>query len=344
MRLLSYELKKILSGAAVWFFVGLCVVFNMYAIPMNTNFELDTTTPFHINVFEQYNTSEVAEIYISALGLTGRIAESMRAKFDDLQIVADDIAVRGYSYSPYFGEHTHTMHIRLFDSFGVMGILLLQGILLAVLVTLLSVGHEQINHTEHSVYATKKGRRILRYKISASLIVSIGLYALLTAITLIFYLNAIDYSNVWDSSVSSGFNYLVDAFAARPFTTWQSFTVRSYLLASLGVSLGLIICFSLMGVIVGTLSKNGYMGFLLVVLINAVCVALPIILSVNSYMRYILFHSPIWLWLNKGLWFTDGGFITLWRNFELWGLGVSFLFLAVVCILAVKKFEKRNII
>jgi hypothetical protein len=344
MRLLGYELKKILTGAVLWVFALLCVAFNMFAIPLNTHFELDTTTSFHINVFEQYNTSEVAEIYISALGLTGRVAESMRAKFDDLQIVADGKAIAGYSYSSYFGEYTYAMHIRLFDNIGVMGILLFQGILLAVLVTLLSEGYEQINHTEHSVYDKKKGRRILRYKISASLIVSIGLYSLLTAITLAVYFNAVDYSNVWDSSVSSGFNYLVDAFTVRPFTTWQSFTVRSYLLAGLGMSLGLIICFSLMGAIVGTLSKNGYMGFLVVVLINAVCVALPIILSVNSYMRYILFHSPIWLWLNNGLWFTDGGFITLWRNFELWGLGVSLLFLAVVCILAVKKFEKRNIV
>ena len=343
MRLFSYELKKILSGAALWVFVGLCVAFNMFTIPLNTHVELDTTTPFDMNVFESYNTSEVAEIYISALGLTGRVAERMRAKFDDLQAVTDNKAIAGYSYSPYFGERTHTMHLRLFGNIGLTGMLLLQGILLSVLVTLLSVGYEQTNHTEHSVYATKTGRRILRYKIAASLAVSIGLYATLTTITLIVYFNVIDYSNVWNSSVSSGFNYLVDAFTVRPFTTWQSFTVRSYLLASLGVSLGLIICFSLLGAIIGTLSKNGYMGFLVVVLINAVCVALPIVLSVNLYIRYILFHAPIWLWFNSGLWFTDGGFITLWRNFELWGLGVSLLILAITCLLSVKKFEKRNI-
>ena len=344
IRLFSYELKKILSVAALWVFVGLCVFFNMWAIPFGSTVELDTTTPFHINVFESYNTSEVAEIYISALGLTGRVAEGMRAKFGDLQTVADDKAIAGYSYSPYFGEHTYIMHLRMFDNIGIVGMLLLQGILLSVLVNLQSVGYEQTNHTEHSVYATKTGRRILRYKIAASLVVSALLYAVLSAITLTVYVSVIDYSNVWNSSVSSGFNYLTDAFTARPFATWWSFTVRSYLLASLGVSLGLAICFSLLSAIIGTLSKNGYIGFLVVVLINAVCITLPLVLSVNSFMRYILFHTPIWLWLNSGLWFTDGGFFTLWQNFELWGLGFSLLFLAAMCLLAVKKFEKRDIL
>ena len=344
IRLFQFELKKILTVMALWAFVLLSVAVNIWAVPFGSTDEFDTTTPFHINVFESYNTSEVAEIYISALGLTGRVAERMRVKFDDLQIVADDKAIAGVSFSPYFNEHTHMMHNRLFDRGGVMSILLLQGVLLSVLVTLLSVGHEQINNTEHSVYATKTGRRILRYKIAASLVVSIGLYAVLSAITLAVYFNVIDYSNVWNSSVSSGFNYLADAFTVRPFATWRSFTVRSYFLASLGMSFGLIVCFSLMGAVIGTLSKNGYMGFWVVILINAVCITIPMVLSVNSFLRYILFQTPLWLWLNSGLWFTDGGFFTLWRNFELWGLGVSLLFLAAMCLLFVKKFEKRNIV
>ena len=343
IRLFSYELKKILSVAALWVFIGLCVAFNIWTFPSGSSMELDTTTPFHMNVFEYYDTGEVAEAYIFMLGLTGRVAESMRAKFDALQTVVDENAIRGYSYSPYLGEHTQWLHIRLFGSFGIMGLLLLQGMLLAMLVNLLSVGYEQINNTEYSVYATKAGRRILRYKIAAGLIVSIGLYTVLSLVTLTIYFNVIDYSNVWGSSVSSGFNLLSDAFSTRPFTTWQSFTVKSYLLASMGVSLGLIVCFSLLGAIIGSFSKNGYVGFLAAVLINAVCVAVPMILSVNSYMHYIFHHTPIWLWLNSGLWFTDGGFITLWRNFELWGVGISLLILAALCILAVKKFEKRNI-
>jgi hypothetical protein len=152
-----------------------------------------------------------------------------------------------------------------------------------------------------------------------------------------------DYSNVWGSSVSSGFNFIRDIAGDRPFATWQSFTVASYLWASLAVSFGLIICFTIMSVIIGALSKNSYIGFLTVILVNAVCMALPVIVSRNLFTHYITLQTPILLWWNSGLWFTDGGFITLWRNFELWGTGISLLILSALCVLTVKIFEKRDI-
>ena len=344
IRLFGYELKKILSITALWIFVGLCVVFNMWNIPFGSTVEVDTTTPFAINVFEYYNTSEVAEKYIYELNLTGRVATRMRAKYDDLQVRVDEKTIAGYSFSPYLGKYTFFMHLNVFGNSGVMGRLLFQGILIAVLLALLGIGYEQINNTGHSIYATKIGRRILRYKVAASLVTGIGIYILLAIITLATYFTVFNFSNVWGSSISSGFNYISDIFISRPFATWHSFTVRSYLLASLGVSLGLIICFSLMGVIIGTFSKNGYIGFLIAVLVNAVCIILPAFFSINSYTHYVLHHTPIWLWWNSGLWFTDGGFITLWRNFELWGTGVSLLIFTAICILAVKKFEKRDIV
>ena len=344
MRLFGYELRKILSGGALWIFLALCLAFNLWAMPTALNREFDTVTPFPENVFADYNTSLVAERYITALGLTGSIAEGMRAKYEALQPVADRSAIAGYSYSPYFGDFTYFMHRNLFDSFGVMGRLLLQGMLLATLLSLLAVGYEQINHTAHSVYATKTGRRILRHKIAASITAGAGLYALLAGITLGVYFTVFDFSNVWGSSVSSGFNRLSDIFAPlRPFATWHSFTVASYLWATLGLSLALILCATLLGVIVGILSKNGYIGFLTVVLLNGACLVLPAMLSANSYPRFFVYHTPIWLWWNSSLWFTEGGFITLWRNFELWGTGISLLSLAALCLLAVKIFEKRNL-
>ena len=345
MALFRHELKKILSMAALWVFVALCIAFNIIAAPTwLRNAGLDTTTAFTENVFANYDTSEIAEAYISMLGLTGRVAERMRAKYAALQLSVDEKAATGVSYSPYFGTGTHMMHLGLFHGVaGVVGRLLLQGMLLAALLALLATGYEQINNTEHTVYATKTGRHILRYKILASLAAGVGVYALLAGVTFAVYFSLFDFGGVWGSSVSSGFNYIVDIIGVRPFVTWHSFTVMSYLWASIGVSLGLIICFTLMGVIVGTLSKNGYIGFLMIVLINAVFMLLPAIIPMRFYAYFIPFHTPIWLWWNSGLWFTDAGVITLWRNFELWGLGLSFITLAALCALAVKKFEKRNI-
>lgn len=344
IRLLGHELKKILSGVVLWVFVILCIAFNIWTMPIGFNPELDTTTPFPVNVFENHNTSEIAETYISMFNLTGRVAERMRVKYDTLQSAVNERAVAGESYSPYWGEYTYFMHLRLFDSFGIMGKLLFQGILLAILVTLLCVDYEKTNNTEYIVYATKTGRHILQCKIVASLIVSIGLYVLLSVITLAIYFTIFDFSSVWSSSVSSGFNFINDIMSSRPFITWHSFTVASYLLASFGLGLALVVSFMLMSVIVATLSKNAYIGFLTVLLINGICIFLSVIISRNHIAHYIANHTPIMLWLNADRWFTDGQWVTLWRNFELWGAGISLAILLVLCILFVKKFEKRSIV
>ena len=343
--LFTCELKKILSGPALWVFVGLCIVFNMWSIPTGLNGDFDTTTKFPTNLFGGYNTNEIAESYINTFKLTDRVAESMRIKYDSLQNIVDEKAIAGDSFAPYFGESTYFMHQSLFHGIaGIMGRLLLQGILLVTLLALLGIGYEKIHNTEHSIYASKTGRRIIYYKVAAIITSGIALYVLLIIITLAAYFIIFDYGNVWSSSISSGFNYIDDLIGARPFTTWQRFTVVSYMWASLGISLGLLICFSFMGIIIGILSRDFYIGFLMSIIINAVFIALPSVLPMNFYPRYTLYQTPIWLWLNSGLWFTDGGIFALWQNFETWGLLISLLISLVLCITAIKRFEKRDII
>ena len=339
-----YELKKILSHGAMWGFIALCIAFNLWNIPSRLAPKIDTSAPYYTNVFATYSTNRTAQAYITALNLTGTTATRMTAKYGALQQVVDNNAKLGYSYSPYFGEYTHTMHLLLFSSFGVIGILSFQGFLLAMLLALLAVGYEQMHNTEQSVYATKIGRSILYPKVFASTVAGISLYLLLVIMTLGAYFTIFDFSNLWSNSVSSGFNYTVDIFAgARPFTTWRSFTVASYGLASLGLSLVLVICFSLMGAIAGTLCKNSYIGFLMAIVANAILLMSTLVFSPSSYLHYVSSHLPLGLWLNSMLWFTDGGFVTHWKNFELWGAGLSLLALCAICMLSIINFKRKEI-
>ena len=340
-----YEFKKLITNKALWAFLVLCVLFNIGTVLMNSNIEIDSSTPFPVNVFHDFDTLEIAEVYITELELSGRAARLMRAKYYALQPVVYDKALAGVSYDAYLGIQSHFMHQRLFSTFpieGLMGRLYFMGILLSVFLGLLSTTYEKANNTEDCIYATKTGRYLLRYKIAASLAACLGLYVLLVLVSLFSHILVFDYANAWDSSISSGFNYLLDQFIGmRPFITWRSFTVASYLLAHVGSSIGLIICFLFFGIIVGICSKNEYIGFLIVILINAAFVALPSLFSINSVVRYVVMHSPIWIWWHSGLWFTDGGYITLWRHFELWGIGISLILLIALCILLVKMYEKK---
>jgi hypothetical protein len=183
-------------------------------------------------------------------------------------------------------------------------------------------------------------------KYAAAVIVGIGAYLLLAAMTLAMHFALNDYGNVWGSNVSSAFNAIRDIVAGgfRPFATWHSFTVQSYLAAAFGVSLGIILCFSLMGFTAGTWIRNSYIAFLAIFLAVAFCISFPVILPNNSYIRFGIILTPIWLWLKQPLWFTDGASDILWRNFETRGLCLSLAVLAALAVFTAIKFRKREIV
>lgn len=375
------ELKKIIVLPAVWGFIAACLIFNAYLVynisgdkyaeyighsSQETGFilgkefdarleqlaadasqleykkRLQEETSGMPDVFEGYRTGYIAERYISALELSGGIARDMRNKYAALQQVVDEKASKDESMTLYFAGSTYWQHWKLFGN--LMSWLLLEGALISVLMALLAVGHEHFNHTEQTVYATKRGRRILRPKLAASLATGLGAYILLALLTLTAYFCVNDYGGIWGSSVSSGFNYMHDIAAGdRPYVTWHSFTVFTYFLAALGLSAGIIICCSLFGFVIGVLMRNGYLGFLVFLILCAACVAIPGLLPGNSRMKFVILLSPAWLWLKQLLWFTDGDFDILWRNFETVGLCASLLLAALLCLLSTVQFRKRDI-
>jgi hypothetical protein len=150
--------------------------------------------------------------------------------------------------------------------------------------------------------------------------------------------------DLWNYNVSSEFNYIKDIIAGiRPFATWHSFTVLEYLLAVTFVSFGVVLCFSLAAFIVGATIRNSYMGFLVIFIGTMFLVFLPMILPNHNLFKFAFVYSPIWLSLKLPVWFTDGGMDILWRNFEIWGLSISFLILSLGLVLATYRFERRDI-
>jgi hypothetical protein len=201
-----------------------------------------------------------------------------------------------------------------------------------------------MSRTEQTVYSTKTGRLILRQKLAAAITAGVGLYALMTTVTLALWFFANEYGSTWGSDVSSSFNYIADIVAGdRPFTTWFSFSVLAYLFAVTGLSTALVVCFAIIGFIAGTWTRNGYIGFIAIVIGAASSVLLPSCFSGNSYSYFITMLSPIWLWLKRLLWFTDGDMDILWKNFEMSGAAGSLLLLTALCVLTTKVFRRRDI-
>ena len=375
MSILGHELKKIIFFPSLIGFVVLALSLNImmvyttqssYAnfiakasnttgVHINSEFEknisqlelglytdlLKAQTVKFVDVLYGYTTSYIAEIAIEHFGLSGLNERLMRQKYESFQYAVDARQQSGDGMTLYFANITYMRHQTLFNY--VMGLLLYQGIILGSLIMLLSLGYENAAKTEYVVCATKIGRTVNKHKFFASVIVSIGIYASLAIVTLIAYFTLNPMGDIWNSSVSSGFNFLRDGFVTRPFVTWHSFTILQYLLASLIISLGIVLCFSLVAYAVGLWMQNSYIGFLIIIVLNSVLYLLPFYSSIMT-LNFIITQSPIWLVIMRTLWFTDGGPNVIFPHFETVGIIASIAILATIAIFSTIRFNRKNLL
>jgi hypothetical protein len=131
------------------------------------------------------------------------------------------------------------------------------------------------------------------------------------------FLAKFDLSQAWSDRVSSSFN--VVPVEGKPVVTWDRLTVAGYLLSSLLLSAGLVVCFCLLGVVASTWIRHQWAGLAvgLAVIATAYLLARPF--PPGHPVRLVLHLSPVWLVLDLRAWFTDGGIDVVWPRFETWG-------------------------
>jgi len=385
MGIYLYEIKKLFSSTAIWGFIAICLLFNTFltinssedkyadfigAVSNDTGYILNQSfyeklsgvkiknnqtnlleqliyeTDNVTDIFDDYNAKEIGESYIAVTGATENLAESIREKYAALQRVVDKKGEKDEGLSLYFAGATYTRHQQLFNS--LIGWLLVEGICLSVLLVLLSLGYERMQRTEAIVYSSKKGRNILLTKASASISSGLAAYILMLLFTLLIYFVLNNYGDIWNSNVSSIFNYRHDMITGdRPFITWHSFSIMTYLAAIIGISLSVILCFSLMAVCIAIFIRNHYTGFLVIIVVNAAMVVLPMqapqTLTAGLYFKYYSILTPMWVTLKHSIWFTDGDVDVLWPHFETLGVSASLLALALFCVFAKTYFRKRDL-
>lgn len=338
--LFGHELKKLALSPVIVGFVALSIVLNaVIAIVGDSGLDLDEQAE-EIDIFAGFHTGDIAEGYIHKYSVTGAHAENIRSKYDKLQPVVDKKSVNGDALSAYFAKQTHYRHSLLFGT--VFMAIIAESCLLALLAALLSVTYEQMRGTEPIIYASKVGRRVLIAKLYASLTVAATLTIVIIGFSLLVFFLKFDFSGVWKDNVSSMYNYAVNEYG-KPFITWRSFTVAGYLWATIGVNLGLAICFCLLGYAVGVSARNGYTAFIAAASVVGVTYTAKLPLPIGSVPRGIINLTPVWLWGNSGMWFTDGGADILWANFEIAGLVGSLALLFLAAWMAVNGFKRREI-
>lgn len=109
-------------------------------------------------------------------------------------------------------------------------------------------------------------------------------------------------------------------------------------------SFGMVVCFCLLGYAAGVFVRNGYGAFIAAALVIGITFLVKVLFPIGSVSRAIWGLTPIWLWKNSGMWFTDGGADIIWANFEGVGLFVSLTVLSTITFIATKVYNKWGLL
>ena len=380
MRLAVWEWRKLFRLPALWVFVGLCLALNSLLLSspsaMDRSFFNDTSADAAAlgqrvdeefltglealpdtenrtilrqyvtgleNTLEGYDTQELTNFYQSLMAGDSLAQRWMAWKYDLLQERVDHLAQTGAALDLYAGPITHDRHQYLYNT--LFRVLLTESVLLGLLCALYLVGYEGLSGTQSLTCASRTGRRLWRSKTLAALAAALGLYALLALLTLGPYLLLWAYGGIWDSSVSSQFNYFVDMLYSRPFLTWTDFTVGGYFAAMIAAGGGLVAVFTLMGAVAGLLIRHTYGAAIAAAAFCALLLGLSSALAnLGMWSAYLLTtFSPVCLWLAINGWFTELGQSGLVPWQETVGMVLNLLIWAGLVLLALRRFGRKDV-
>jgi len=364
MRILRFELRKLVQAPMFWIFIALSIAFNAFYINANLMMQHrrhfntlsrevaisgEYTDPEIGNIFEYYRGEIFAENIINAMELTGIAEWLMRAKYERLDLVAAEFAEQNVSYYIYaggeWGRDTVDLHLFLFRD--IMRMVFAQVIIFAALALLYLLGHERQNKTESVVYHTKVGRKIMRHKYAAGLLFGAVGFAMITGGTLATFFSLWDFSGFWRANVSSGNHYIVDFVSGtRPFITWQSFTVAEFLTATLILGFFLTMVFTGIAGVIGLLFRNTYLAASIFGLSLFTTFFLFVLFqNIGASTLFIIFiFSPVMLWFGSFQWFTDMGNMGIVPWHETWTIVFNLVLLAISTAIAGRRFSRKDMV
>lgn len=364
MHIWQYELKKLLALPMFWIFVGLSLCLNTaiiwgyryYVVDMEVlsgvhKAETKSETGERLsvlwgceNIYEDFDTKELADAYIDMTGLTGNIVKWVQKKYEKLQLAVNRLDKQNAAYDRYQDEETWQMHQLLFAT--LMRAIATETCLLTVLAMLYVFGYERQHHTELTIYTTHIGRRIVRAKLVSGLAASGLAYIVVAGVTMLMFCLAFDYSGVWNSSVSSGFNYISEITGMKPFITWIPLSVGQYLAIMLALIFVLVLVFGLIGAALGSFIRNTYLAAVCFFVGALVMLAAPyIFVDLGLWSGYFFAQMlPICLWFFLSGWLTDMGMVSLVPFHETVGICLNLIVWSGMVWLSFRRFCRRDIL
>lgn len=283
--------------------------------------------------YEYIQSSDMAGAYNSVMHLEGKAAEYVQTEFRKLDSAIDEAARQELTFFPPYRMHTFD-----FISTYLLYALNLQGIVIAVIVTLYCVDMERSNHTISTVYSTRKGKKIIKNKLYASVVGSVICFLVIAAVTLMMAGCFFPVRTIMNTYVS---NPLVNLKGA-PCMTKEIMTIGKFIFINLGISCFLTVVYSLGSFCLGLKAKNGYYAFGILIVLLGIMKLISSVTPTSTCMFFWTQYNPLDMALKAGTWFLygannfspsgyEGGTLVLWS-----------VICAAGCICGLRSMERRR--
>lgn len=288
--------------------------------------------------FRSFDLMKSANVQIDLFGFSGHAAETIREQYKALEPRLEEIKSNQDHLHLHLPGTIFRTHSLVFKT--LFGLMIFQAMILAVLFTAFLTHYEQDQGSHLVAYSTKRGRRLMWDKLCSALIASFVITGFLMAGTMGTYFLTVDYSQLWNVPISTGFLIEPDG---SPLISWWDLTFIEYLLLGLAFILILQLLFTLITFVLSIWVRNSYFVFIIFAVAFELGLLLPGKMPMDSNLSLYTVFNPSSLVLGSKKWWMESGAFTPFKYFEVItvSLWLSVFILAVW--FSMKKFHQRNL-
>ncbi|QTD41266.1 hypothetical protein [Sporosarcina sp. Te-1] len=260
--------------------------------------------------YEEIDVGKDGEVALKRYQLSGKAAETYLAENEKFAKRFDEMIRNGEHKQWFFAGKAYYMHTLLFtDLFSKMTIEIL---LLVILSTTFLANYEYEQRTHLVAFATRRGRRLMKDKLMASLATAFAISVLVLGSTLGVFFTVFDYSHVWETSISSAFNWEYNF----PNVSWWDISVGQFLLAVIAVLFFSVLLISALTFSISIFIKNSYVSFFVTAASFILLYMLPGFMPHSSNWLFVAGYTlPTLVMAIPGLFMGSSGLI-FFKNFE----------------------------
>lgn len=256
---------------------------------------------------ERYASIEIEGIAnekISQYQFTGLARSLLDAHYKDLAERVDVINENQSYNSWYFAGEPYRMHSFLHRD--VLKMIALEGILLTVLLTAYLTCFEKEQRTQLLVFSSKVGRTVMKFKVIASLLMTLLLGGFLLIGTLLIFFKLHDYEGLWQASIGSGLNWDYKT----PYIFWWDMPVWVHLILVIAVIVSTWLIISTFTFAFATFLQNSYIVSIVVLLSLVALFVVPSYLTFSPNLFLASYFNITLLFLNPHMLFNGlAGFL-----------------------------------